>query len=140
MAQTAEIPVARAGVARALGAVVAAMVLVVALMIATNQLLVAELHVLVLGTLEFSLVTLALAALWHALGGFVCAAMTRDSRFAAVALVIVGFFMMAGSVVNTWPTVPPWYSLAMLVLAPACLWFGGVLHQRMRAISARAAA
>ncbi len=137
MAQTAEAIIAPVGVPRALAAAVAALVLVVALMIATNQLLVADWHVLVVGSAAFSAATLAFAALWHALGGFVCAAMARDSPLAVAALLILGFFMMAGSVINTWTTVPPFYSLAMLLLAPAFLWLGAALHRRRRAAAPR---
>jgi hypothetical protein len=139
MTSSAAATAAPAGVARALSAAVASLALVVALMIATNQLLVADWHLLVLGSAAFSAVTLILAALWHALGGFVCAALARDARLATAAVVILGAFMMAGSVINTWSTVPPFYSLAMLALAPACLWLGAAGHQRYRA-PARSAA
>ncbi len=125
---------------RAAAAAVAALIAVVALMIATNQLLVADLRVLAVGTAAFAAVTLPLAALWHGLGGYLCAALARDSPLAAVEVVILGFAMMAGSVVNTWTIVPPWYSLAMLVLAPVCLWLGTRAHLRRRAAARPAAA
>ena len=112
---------------RRLGAVVGAMVLVVALMIGTNVLLVGWIAP---GSAVFLAVTLPLAALYHTLGGCLCAVLARGARSAVLGVVALGAAIMLGSVIHTWPTVPPWYSIAMLAIAPSFLWFGGQRYAR----------
>ncbi|HUX66615.1 MAG TPA: hypothetical protein VMV31_03920 [Terriglobales bacterium] len=114
---------------RRVGAVVGAMVLVVALMIGTNLLLV---RWIAPGAAVFLAVTLALAAMYHTLGGYLCAVLARGARSAAVGVVGLGAAIMLGSVIQTWPTVPPWYSIAMLAIAPSFLWIGSQRYARPR--------
>ncbi|HVA64212.1 MAG TPA: hypothetical protein VNF74_10845 [Terriglobales bacterium] len=122
-----EMPGGLSGGLRRLGAVAGAMVLVVALMIGTNVMLV---RWIATTSAIFLVGTLALAALYHTLGGYVCAVLARGARSAVLGVVGVGAAIMLGSVIHTWPTVPPWYSVAMLAIAPSFLWFGGQRHAR----------
>jgi len=105
----------------------AGLALAAGLMIGTNV-------VLVTLTLPASVLFLAatpvLAVVYHVAGGYVAAAIARDHTPAIVALVICGTLLLLSSVVRTWSQMPPWYSLAMVVIVPASLWLGTWVHRR----------
>lgn len=118
-----------ASVGRALAAVLLALAAVVALMIATQ---VVVTHYLPQSSAIYLVSTLALALLYHFLGGQIGAAVAGDAPPAIAALVVAGAALMLSSVHHTWPTVAPWYSIAMLLVAPAGLWLGARHHARRR--------
>lgn len=107
--------------ARNVGAVFAGVVLVLVLMIGMNLLLS---RWTVPSNSWFQAGTLAGAAIIHFAGGFLCALISRGSRYATAGVVVVGSALMVMSVVQTWSGLPPWYSIAMLVIAPAGLLLG----------------
>lgn len=102
--------------------VAVALLLVMALMIATQTLVVSVLHAPQTAW-AYLAGTLALALLYHFIGGRVGAAIARNAT-ACWVLVILGAVLMAGSVRNTWAQVAPWYSAGMLIAAPLGLWLG----------------
>ncbi len=106
---------------RGTGVVLAAMLVVVALMISTQVVVTSHFR----QTAAFYLYsTLALALVYHVLGGVIGAALSHDSRPVTTALILAGTALMISSVHHTWPTVAPWYSVAMLIIAPAGLTLG----------------
>ena len=118
-----------AAAVRTAAAVVIAMMAVVAMMIATQ---VVVTRFLPQSSVIYLSATLVLALLYHFIGGQIGASIGRDSRPAAGLLVLTGALLMIGSVRHTWPTVAPWYSIAMLIAAPAGLALGYRAHARRR--------
>jgi hypothetical protein len=107
--------------------VIAGLVVSAALMIGTNLLLV---NVIASTSGIFLIVTLMCAGAYKMTAGYVCAAISRDSWRAAVALVVVGTAVLLSSVVETWTLMPRWYSFAMTCIAPTALWLGARTHAR----------
>ena len=63
------------------------------------------------------------------LGGLVCAIIARGkSRQALFGLMLPGELAGVASTGAFWGKVPLWYSLALLVVYPPAVWFGGKLR------------
>ena len=114
---------------RSVAGVVVGLAIAAALMIGSNIELV---KVMASSSGLFLAVTLLGAVVYHLLAGFACGAVARDAAAATGALVVLGTALLLSSVLQTWSQMPPWYSLAMLVIAPVCLWQGAGMHRRRR--------
>lgn len=117
---------------RNVAGVILGVALAAALMIGTNLVLIERVTAT---SAVFISITLLDAVVYHLLGGYVCAAISRDAARATWSLVVVGTCLLLSSVIQTWSQMPRWYSLGMLVIVPVSLWLGTRLHAR-RAIHA----
>jgi hypothetical protein len=92
-----------------------------ALMIGTNVLLVKAMSPI---SALFLAVTLACAAIYHFAGGYLCAVIARGTGLATAGVILLGTGLLLVSVMQTWARMPPWYSVAMVALAPTALYLG----------------
>jgi hypothetical protein len=116
---------ASASVARIVGGVVAGLVLAATLTIAINVFLAG---ITVPTSTLFLAVTLPCALADHFAGGYVCAAIARDTVPATAALIVLASGLMLTSVAQTFSQMPSWYSAGMLIGVPAALWWGARTH------------
>jgi len=79
----------------------------------------------------YYVISLFTVPLYTVLGGCLCAWIAKAKPWKHVlALVIFGEIMGVLSIAASWGKAPLWYGLALLVLYPPAIWFGGLLRLR----------
>jgi hypothetical protein len=69
--------------------------------------------------------------LYSMAGGYLCAAIARDSaRTATLGLMVFGEIVGVASTILGWHTQPHWFAIALLVLFPLAVWTGSRLRAR----------
>ena len=94
----------------------------------------AEMHTL--PTFYFA-ISLCTDTLYSIAGGWTCAAVARyAARQAVIALIVLGELFGLAATIAGWATVPHYFSLALMVIYPPAVWFGGSLRKQVRAQAA----
>lgn len=113
--------------ARNVGAIFAGLAVVVGLMITSVTLISSFVPP---ASTAFLVLTLVTALLWHFGGGWLCAVLARDSRYATTGLIVLGTFLMLMTIRVHGASMPLTYSAIMLLIAPTGLWLGTRAHAR----------
>jgi hypothetical protein len=83
----------------------------------------------------YFVVSIFTAPIYSVFGGYLCAWLAKPHVISkcVLGLIIFGEIMGVASTVMTWKVAPHWYSFALLVLFPPCVWLGGLLRTRKTA-------
>ena len=81
--------------------------------------------------LHYFVMDLISQCVYTVVGGYVCCAIARPTRRAAMAgLMGLGVLVGTMSLVWSWKTEPHWYGIALLAVYAPCVWIGWTLKDR----------
>jgi len=123
----------RAGIGRALIAVIASYLVFVALVVAT-ELFLSRLapSFAAKQRLPHFVGDVVIQCLYTVLAGYMCCVIAqRSQRIAMAGLIGIGLVLGAVSLVTSWKSEPHWYGIVLYVVYAPCVWIGWTLRDRM---------
>ena len=119
---------------RAILAAVAAYLGIGALVVFTDQILSLLTHSAASPPTGYFVTSVVTDSFHSLLGGYICAAIGKQSARLATRILLVGGELIGiGAVIAYWRSMPHWFALALLVVFPVCVASGSQLHRQREA-------